>query len=128
MAPAARLTDSEAARFARRSTLPYFHAAGTCAMGTGTDAVVGPDLRVHGIERLRVADASVMPEITSANTRAPTMMIAEMAADLVTGGDALGEPLMQGTRRARRRQPRGLVADVPGINPSGSPSGSGAAR
>jgi choline dehydrogenase-like flavoprotein len=83
VAPAGPLTPTEAAAFARRSTLPYFHAAGTCAMGLGEDAVVGPDLRVHGVERLRVADASVMPEITSANTQAPTLMIAETAADLL---------------------------------------------
>jgi choline dehydrogenase-like flavoprotein len=88
VAPAGPLTRPEALEFARRSTLPYFHAAGTCAMGLGEDAVVGPDLRVHGVERLRIADASVMPAITSANTQAPTMMIAEMAADFVTADSA----------------------------------------
>jgi choline dehydrogenase len=59
-----------------------FHPVGTCKMGTGPDAVVGPDLRVHGFRNLRVADASVMPKIIGGNTNAPTIMIAEKCADL----------------------------------------------
>ncbi|HUS27706.1 MAG TPA: GMC family oxidoreductase N-terminal domain-containing protein [Kofleriaceae bacterium] len=59
-----------------------FHPVGTCKMGTGPDAVVGPDLRVHGLRNLRVADASVMPKIIGGNTNAPTIMIAEKCADL----------------------------------------------
>jgi choline dehydrogenase len=62
----------------------YFHPAGTCAMGSGTDAVVDDQLRVHGITGLRIADASVMPKITCANTMAPVMMIAEFASQLIT--------------------------------------------
>ena len=61
------------------------HAVGTCKMGIGSDAVVDPQLRVHGIENLRVADASVMPEDPSGNTNVPTMMIGEKAADLLRG-------------------------------------------
>jgi choline dehydrogenase-like flavoprotein len=55
-------------------------------MGTGEDAVVGPDLRVRGLDALRVIDSSIMPRLTSGNTMAPTMMIAEKGADLVKAG------------------------------------------
>ncbi|MFE0176006.1 GMC family oxidoreductase [Streptomyces sp. NPDC059002] len=62
---------------------PYFHPVGTCAMGSGPDAVVAPDLTVHGLQSLRVVDASVMPTIVSVNTHAATVMIAEKASDLI---------------------------------------------
>lgn len=61
----------------------YWHPVGTCRMGVGTDAVVDPELRVHGIEGLRVADASIMPSIPSGNTAAPCVMIGEKVSDLV---------------------------------------------
>ena len=69
--------------FVRASVLSYAHPVGTCRMGTGDDAVVDPELRVRGVERLRVADASIMPVIPSGNTAAPTVMIGEKASDLV---------------------------------------------
>ncbi|NSL43644.1 GMC family oxidoreductase [Streptomyces sp. 8P21H-1] len=69
--------------FIRKSLGSYFHFTGTCRMGTDPDAVVAPaDLRVHGIAGLRVADASVMPSIPSANTNATVYAIAERAAEL----------------------------------------------
>jgi choline dehydrogenase len=67
----------------RDAVSSFFHLAGTCRMGVGDDAVVDPELRVHGLDGLRVADASVMPTIVSSNTNATTMMIAEKAADLI---------------------------------------------
>ncbi|GAY14190.1 GMC family oxidoreductase [Mycobacterium sp. shizuoka-1] len=66
-----------------RATGTYYHPVGSCAMGTGAQAVVDPALRVHGLRGLRVADASVMPRIVATNTNATTMMIAEKAAELI---------------------------------------------
>ncbi|MGH3474338.1 MAG: GMC family oxidoreductase [Aeromicrobium sp.] len=60
-----------------------YHPVSTCAMGTIEGSVVGPDLRVHGVENLRVADASVMPAVPRGNTNAPTIMVGEKAADLI---------------------------------------------
>ncbi|GAA1193763.1 GMC family oxidoreductase [Pseudonocardia alaniniphila] len=73
-------------QFVRRATGTYCHPVGTCAMGSGDDAVVTPDLRVRGVENLRVVDASVMPRIVSVNTNVPTIMIAERGAELIRAG------------------------------------------
>ena len=67
----------------RKSALSLLHAAGTCRMGMRADAVVDPQLKVHGVDRLRVIDASIMPTIVSGNTNAPTIMIAEKGADFL---------------------------------------------
>ncbi|MBX3534479.1 MAG: GMC family oxidoreductase N-terminal domain-containing protein [Xanthobacteraceae bacterium] len=73
----------ELLRFARTGGGTVFHCVGTCRMGIDEQAVVDPQLRVRGIEGLRVADASVMPTITSANTNAASLMIGEKAASLI---------------------------------------------
>jgi choline dehydrogenase len=78
-------TDAEIAAAVRRSTEHRHHALGTCRMGVDRGAVVDAQLRVHGIENLRVADASVMPDDPTGNTNVPTIMIGEKAADMIRG-------------------------------------------
>jgi choline dehydrogenase len=70
-------------RFVRGHGRTSYHPVGTCAMGVSDGAVVAPDLRVHGMEGLRVVDSSIMPRIVSSNTQAATVMIAEKGADLI---------------------------------------------
>lgn len=85
-APGADVTTRDELRdYARRMVGTYHHQVGTCRMGQDAGAVVDPDLRVRGIQGLRVADASVMPFVPSANTNAPSIMIGEKAADLLLG-------------------------------------------
>ncbi|MFC5063675.1 GMC family oxidoreductase [Actinomycetospora atypica] len=82
--PGPDVTDDAGLReFVARGTSTYYHPVGTCAMGVGPDSVVDPDLRVHGLAGLRVADASIMPRIVPVNTNAATIMIGEKAADLI---------------------------------------------
>src|SRR5713101_8092344 len=84
--PGPEITGDEAlAEFAFRTCKTDHHPVGTCRMGTDATAVVAPDLRLRGLEGLRVCDSSVMPLIPSCNTNAPTIMIAEKATDLIRG-------------------------------------------
>jgi choline dehydrogenase len=76
-------TDDELLDYARQKGSTVYHATCTCKMGSDQMAVVDDQLRVHGLEGLRVIDASVMPTVTSTNTNAPTIMIAERGADLI---------------------------------------------
>jgi choline dehydrogenase len=79
-------TDAAAlAAFVRATASTVWHPVGTCAMGTGPEAVLDPQLRVRGVERLRVADASAMPTITRGNTNAPSVLIGERAAAFIAG-------------------------------------------
>ncbi|MEH2359197.1 MAG: GMC oxidoreductase [Nostoc sp.] len=84
IAPGANIQSDDAiAAYIRDACSTVWHPVGTCKMGTDRMAVVDPELRVHGVEGLRVVDASIMPTITTGNTNAPTIMIGEKAADLI---------------------------------------------
>jgi choline dehydrogenase len=76
-------SDDELTAFVRQSGVSNHHPVGTCRMGREPDAVVDPRLRVYGIDRLRVADASIMPAIIAGNTNAPAIMIGEKAAAMI---------------------------------------------
>ena len=77
--------ESDVRAWIRRHAQTLYHPVGTCAMGAGDDSVVDPQLRVRGVEALRVVDASVMPTVPRGNTNAPTIALAERAADLIRG-------------------------------------------
>lgn len=87
------LDDQALAAFVRAKAETIYHPAGTCRMGNDARAVVDPQLRVNGLNGLRVVDASVMPTLVTGNTNAPTMMIAERAADLILARSAQLAPV-----------------------------------
>jgi choline dehydrogenase len=84
--PPRRMSREATVAFSRQYCSSYLHPVGTCAMGSGPGAVVDAELRVRGIEGLRIADASVMPTIPSANTNAPSIMIGEFASQRLVAG------------------------------------------
>ena len=107
-----RTEDSELNDYIRDTANTVFHLCGTCRMGTDAHAVTDEQGRVHGLEALRVVDASLMPRITTGNTNAPTIMIAEKIADAIRGLPALPRLRSSSTRcrigrrgndRARRK-------------------------
>ncbi|GAA1972599.1 GMC family oxidoreductase [Microbacterium pumilum] len=78
--PGTDISDDDLEQYVRSTAITYHHQVGTCRMGIDADAVVDPRLRVHGIENLRVVDASIMPRITTGNTNAPAALIGELGA------------------------------------------------
>ena len=76
-------TDDDIDAFIRRSTATVFHPIGTCRMGVDEESIVDPQLKVRGLENLRVIDASIFPDIVGGNTNACTMMVAEKGADYI---------------------------------------------
>ena len=92
IAPGAKLqSDEELLDWVRNNAETTYHPVGTCKMGSDPLAVVDRELRVHGIEGLRVADASIMPTLTSGNTNAPAIMIGEKCAEMVLASAAARE-------------------------------------
>ncbi|MCP2334985.1 GMC family oxidoreductase [Actinomadura rupiterrae] len=83
------VSDEDLAAFVRREAATLFHPTSTCAMGGDESSVCDTELRVRGVEGLRVVDASVMPSVPRGNTNAPTIAVAERAADLIRGRDPL---------------------------------------
>jgi choline dehydrogenase len=90
LAPGAEVTGKELRTYIGEQLLTYHHPVGTCRMGQDSLSVVDPKLRVHGLENLRVADASIMPSVPSGNTHAPSVMIGERAADFILRDQAGG--------------------------------------
>lgn len=81
-------SDEDLGQYVRDSVVTYHHQVGTCRMGLDENAVVDPrSFKVRGLDRIRIADPSIMPLVTTGNTNAPTIMIAERAANLLTSGD-----------------------------------------
>lgn len=103
-------TEEDYVRFVKTHIVSACHPTGTCSMGTGPMSVVDPQLRVHGIEGLRVADASVMPTVPSCNTQAPTVMVGERLVDFVLGTAA--EPVRPNVERAQRTDEAAVLTRV----------------
>jgi 4-pyridoxate dehydrogenase len=82
-------TDAEIDAYIKKTAVTAHHPCGTCAMGIGPDSVVDPELKVRGVEGLRVVDASTMPDIVSAHINACVLMIGEKASDMIRGKPAL---------------------------------------
>jgi len=93
-------TDAEIEQFIRSHADTIYHPVGTCRMGPGAMDVVGADLRIHGLEGIRIVDASIMPRIIGGNTNAPTIMVAEKASDMIKAARLAGTDAGPQTVRA----------------------------
>ncbi|MBX4907184.1 MULTISPECIES: GMC family oxidoreductase N-terminal domain-containing protein [Rhizobium] len=103
------MTDEQLFDYGCASAKTDHHPVGTCKMGTGPDAVVGLDLKVHGLEGLRVCDSSVMPRVPSCNTNAPTIMVGEKGSDLIRGLPALPSAIFAYERNDTRPRARAEI-------------------
>jgi choline dehydrogenase-like flavoprotein len=102
-------TDAELFEYGCATAKTDHHPVGTCKMGSGRDAVVDLDLKVHGLRGLRVCDASVMPRVPSCNTNAPTIMVGEKAADIIRGLPPLPRAIFTHERNDLRPRARAEV-------------------
>jgi len=103
-------TDQELFDYGCANAKTDHHPVGTCRMGTGGDAVVGLDLKVHGLDGLRVCDSSVMPRVPSCNTNAPTVMVGEKGADIIRGLPPLAPAIFEHERNDPRPRARSQVS------------------
>ncbi|OLP54943.1 alanine-phosphoribitol ligase [Rhizobium rhizosphaerae] len=102
-------TDAELFDYGCANAKTDHHPVGTCKMGTGPEAVVGLDLKVHGLEGLRVCDSSVMPRVPSSNTNAPTIMVGEKGADIIRGLPPLPSAIFAHERNDARPRARAEI-------------------
>jgi choline dehydrogenase-like flavoprotein len=103
------MTDDELFDYGCANAKTDHHPVGTCKMGTGADAVVGLDLKVHGLEGLRVCDSSVMPRVPSCNTNAPTIMVGEKGSDIIRGKLPLPGAIFEHERNDTRPRARAAI-------------------
>ncbi len=103
------MTDDELFDYGCANAKTDHHPVGTCKMGNGLESVVGLDLKVHGLEGLRVCDSSVMPRVPSCNTNAPTIMVGEKGADLIRGLGPLAPAIFSHERNETRPRARAQV-------------------
>jgi choline dehydrogenase len=101
----------ELQNFIRDGAISYWHQSGTARMGRDATSVVDGELRVYGLNNLRIADASVMPRVTTGNTMAPCVVIGERAAEMLKIAHRISVPAVAVTRASATRQPRPAVRE-----------------